>query len=125
MTRIALQVLQVSTFAAIAVVTHNYVSRRRQTLLTDLEALAGTSMRSFASVADAVAGLIYVAFAAATVPFGGGTTGPPDLESVFDAVAVFALLVAAAQVVGLVVLHRIAHHLEPWPPRDASLAGHA
>ena len=125
MTRIALQLLEITTLAVIAVVTHRYVNRRRGVFLDDLEELAGRSVRMLVGIADVVAGLIYVAFAAAVVPFGGGAAGLPDVESVFDVVAVFALLVAAAQVTSLVVLHRVANHLQPWPPRNASLAAGA
>jgi hypothetical protein len=44
--------------------------------------------------------------------------GSYEIEAMLDTVALFALLVAALQVISLLTLYRIAHHLEPWPPRS-------
>lgn len=117
MTRALLHAAELTVLAGIAVGAHRYVVRRRGPLAEALEKLAGTSMRAVAAIADTVAGLLYAAFALAVVPAAGeSTVRAAEVESALDTVAVFALLVALVQVVAYLVLYRVAHHLEPWPP---------
>jgi hypothetical protein len=118
MTRALLKVAELAAFAGIAATTHVYVARRRRPLIDALEVMAGDSMRSVIAVADVVSGLLYLAFAAVFVPSSGvSPVAPGAVEAVLDAVAAFALLVALALVVGHLLLYRVAHHLEPWPPQ--------
>ncbi len=114
MSRALLQVAELAAFAGIAAAAHTYVSRRRAPLADALVATAGASMRSVFAIADVVAALVYVAFASAVVPSTVGVPG--DLEGALDKVALFALLVALVQVAAHVAVHRVAGHLEPWPP---------
>ena len=112
MTRALLQAAEVATFAGIAVGAHTYVAHRRAAFIETLEATAGAVMRAILAITDVVAVLLYVAFAAVVVPLTGTTpVAGGHVEEVLDAVAVFALLVAVAQVAGYVLLHRVAAHL--------------
>lgn len=118
MTRALLQAAELATFAGIAVGAHTYVAHRRAPLADALEATAGSVMRAVLAIADVVAVLLYVAFAATVVPLTGASPVPArHVEEVFDSVALFAVLVAVVQVAGYMLLHRVAAHLEPWPPR--------
>jgi hypothetical protein len=121
MTRALLQAAELAAFAGIAVGAHTYVTRRRRPLADALVATAGTVMRAMVAIADVVAALLYVAFAAAVVPFAGlSPVGPGEVDDVLDTVALFALLVAVVQVGGYTLLHRVAGHLEPWPPQPGT-----
>ena len=116
MTRGLLQAVELVTFAGLAAGAHTYVARRRRPLADALVATAGTVMQAIVAIADVVAVLLYVAFAAAVLPLTGGSPTGSHVEQVLDTVALFALLVAVIQVAGYMLLHRVAGHLEPWPP---------
>jgi hypothetical protein len=123
MTRALLQAAEITVLAGIAVGAHRYVVRRRAPLADALEKVAGTAMRAVAAIADAVAGLVYAAFAFAAVPAAGASpVRAGEIDATLDTVAAFAVLVAVVQVVTHLVLYRVAHHLEPWPPRPARSA---
>lgn len=123
MTWTLLQLAEIAAFAAIAGATHRYVIRRRGPFADAVVATGGASLRSVFAVADAVAALVYLAFVSAVVPAQDPTlSGPAGLEGALDQVALFALLVAFVQVVLHMVVHRVAAHLEPWPPRATAVA---
>ncbi|MDQ3958403.1 MAG: hypothetical protein M3273_08795 [Actinomycetota bacterium] len=121
-----LQVLEVAALVAIAVPTHVCMARIRRPYLAHLEEVAGKVVRPFAEISDVIAALLYVGFAAATVPVSGGAVVPSHtVESVFDSVALFAVFVATVQLVSLVTLRRVADHHDPWlhaPPEPAAAA---
>lgn len=75
-----LQTIELAALALMAVGTQALVARARKPFLAGLEQLAGGSARSLATISDAVAGLIYLAFGAAVLPFDGvGPAGPQQL----------------------------------------------
>jgi cell division protein FtsW (lipid II flippase) len=121
MTRALLQAAELAAMTGIAVGAHGYVTRRRGPLADALVATAGNSMRAMMAIADVVAALVYVAFASAVIP-STGAVGEREVESVLHTIAAFALVVAVVQVVSQLVLHRVAAHLEPWPPAVGSAA---
>jgi hypothetical protein len=79
--------------------------------------------RVVAAVGDVLAGLVYLAFVAAVAPIEGyEVLVRYKVEDVFDVVAIGALLVAALELAILLVIHRVANYLEPWPPEGAGAA---
>lgn len=117
MTWMTLQLLQVASFLLIAFATHSFMARVRRPFLASLEGVAGAVVQRMAVTSEVVAALLYLAFAAAALPFDGvGPPAPSQIENVLDSVALFLGLVAAVQLVTLRALHRVAHNLEPWPP---------
>ena len=118
-----LQLTQLLLLALIAISCHVLVGRARRPLIASLDGLAAGLMDPLAAISDVVAGLLYIAFAAATVPFDGTrSVGPLQVEAMMDSIALFAVLVAVVQLSSLAMLHRLAHHLEPWPPRSTELS---
>lgn len=115
-----LEILEVAALASVALVTHAIMRRFRRPFIAALEGLAGPPVRGLAAVSDVVSGLLYLGFGAAAVPLDGtGRVTSYQIESAFDTVALFAVLVATVQVVNLLALHRAASHLESWPPTSA------
>lgn len=109
-----------AALVAIAVPAHVAVTRIRRPLVKDLELSAGGVIRPLAAILHVVAFLLYLGFGAAAVPFDFiGAAGPHDIEGVLDTIALFAVLVAAIQLASLLILHRVAGNLEPWPPSVA------
>lgn len=113
----ALRGLEVAAMMVLAVGSHLLVARLAENFVNSLAKVAGGVVRTVAAVGHAVAGLVYIGFAAVSAPFGDGVgpVGEPDLEGVVDAIGVFALLVALVQVVILLTLQRVANRWEPWP----------
>ena len=112
-----LQMIEAGALVVIAVAAHWVTARARRPFVEALGGLGGASVRGLVAVGDVIAWLLYLAYGAAFVPFEDvGLMAPGRVEDGFDGIAVFALLVAAVQVATLVVAHRIAHNLEPWPP---------
>ena len=116
-----LQLIEVVVLLAMGAAAHVTVVRARRPFVHDLEALAGKTAWVTATVTDVIVTLVYVAFVAAVAP-------PPTepwavrayhLEDVLDVVALGALFLAVLESAALLTLHRIAHNLEPWPPKPA------
>ena len=116
MTWTALQGLEVVSFLLLAGCAHLALRRSRRSLIAGLREIAGDLVRDLARVSDVVASLIYVAFAFTSVPMGYFQPTGEEIEAVLDTIGRFALVVAAVEVIGLLLLNRVAHHLDPWPP---------
>jgi len=116
MTWTMLRSLELAALAVIAVGAHLWVVWLRRSLMDGLRELAGDVARDLARLSDLTAALIYVSFAAAAVPVGSLRPTSGEVDSVLDTIGLFALVVAVVEVATLFVLHRMAHHLEPWPP---------
>ena len=91
---------------------HALVVRGRRPFVGWAEGVAGPVVRGVVAVVDVVVGLICVAFFAVLLPVHGG---PVDEGGALDALAAFALVVAAMESVSLMIVHRVAQILEPWP----------
>lgn len=118
MGRTALQLIEVAVLLAIAGAAHYRIVRARGPFLEDLEGVAGKRVGTVAVVADVLSALVYLAFVAAVVPIEGPQAFVQfHLEDAFDVVAVAALLVAALELTSLMLIHRVAYSLEPWPRR--------
>ena len=116
-----LQLIEVVVLLAMGAAAHLMVVRARRGFVRDLEAVAGEAAGMIATVADVVVTLVYVAFVVAVAPPPARPLDAPyHLEDVRDVVALGALFVAVLETAALASIHRVAHNLEPWPPRPAA-----
>jgi hypothetical protein len=121
----SLQILVVVTMLVIGVAAHLGIAHTRRAFVRDLSRLARRRMQPFASLSDVISGLLYVGYAAAVLPFDDyHVAASYAVESALDLIGLFALLVAALQLLSIWAIHRVAHHLEPWPPAASSAAAH-
>ena len=125
-----LQFLQVAAFVLIAGSTHVLAAVLGRPFLMRLEKTGGHGLRALGAISHVLAGLIYLAYAAAVVPtetvyrVGKGVgsyseAGPMQVEGVMSSIAFFALLVFLVQFLSLRIIYSVAHRLEHWPPPGA------
>lgn len=115
-----LQLIEVVVLLALGAAAHLTVVRARRPFVVDLEALTGKTAHVMATVTDVLLTLVYVAFVAAIAPPPAAPLAPAyHLEDVLDVVALGALFLAVLESAALLAMHRIAHNLEPWPPKPA------
>ncbi len=111
--------VEVALFAAVAVPVRLLFVAIRRSLLAGLDG-PRRGLRPVATAADVVTGLVYLSYALGVVPFEFvPRVEPAHYDMAFDAVALFVLLVATAEVTSLLTINRAAHHLEQWPPKPA------
>ena len=113
-----LQLIEVVVLLAMGAAAHLVTMRARRAFVVDLEALAGKTAWAITTISDVIVGLVYVAFVSAVAPPEVEPWAQPyHLEDVLDVLALGALVLAFLEVTALLTIHRIAQHLEPWPPK--------
>lgn len=111
------QLVEAGLLLGIAVPVRILFVRIRRPLLTELRA---AGVPAVVAAADAVTWLLYLGYALAVFPFELAVADDPGYyDAAFDAAALFAALVAAAEVTSVLTIHRAAQHLEQWPPGPA------
>lgn len=97
----------------LAIAGHALAARGRRSFVRWAEGIGGPAIPAVQAVVDVVVGLVYVAFVALLVPVHGN---PAAAGQALDALASFALVMAAMESVSMMVVHRVAQAFEPWPP---------